>query len=99
MLERLEKFEAPRSWTQLVPGAVLIIVAIAILAWLDSTAEPEPQIPQQAVATEKGGRASLAIPFAHPLGCPEEDASGRKLRGTLAVTGERKRRCYYGPVK
>mgnify|MGYP001561190473 CR=1 FL=1 len=99
MLERLEKFEAPRHWTQLVPGAVLLIVAIAILAWLDSTVTPEqvePKIPQQAGATQEGERASLAIPFAHPLGCPEEDEAGRPLRATLSIKGEKRPRCYYG---
>ena len=96
MLERLEKFEAPRSWTQLVPGAVILIVAIAILAWLDSTVTPEPQIPQQAGAAE---RRSVIPALSHPLGCPEEDEAGRPLRATLSIKGEKRPRCYYKPAE
>ncbi len=100
MLERLEKFETPRSWTDLVPYTAILIVAIAILAWLDSTVTPEqvaPQIPQQAGAAE---RRSVIPALSHPLGCPEEDVWGRKLHMTIYVTGQRKPSCIYtGEVK
>ena len=97
MIDRLEHFRAPESWRDLVPYTAILIVAIAILAWLDSTVTPEqvaPQIPQQAGAAE---RRSVIPALSHPLGCPEEDEAGRKLRATLSIKGEKRPRCYYSP--
>ena len=96
MLDRLEKFEAPRHWTDLVPGAAIVIAAIAATAYLDSTVEPEPKISQQA---EAPSGLALRLPMSHPLGCPEEDEAGRPLRATLSIKGEKRPRCYYGGAK
>ena len=90
MLDRLEKFEAPRSWADLLPGAMLGIILLAVSSLDFNSAVTDSQV--QAEAAEK----MVALPFAHPLGCPEEDENGRKLRATLSIKGEHHPRCYYG---
>ncbi len=98
MLERLEKFRAPDSWTDLIPGAAILVTAILAIAALEATVEPEPKISQQAEAAERTLPQRAVLPLSHPLGCPEEDAEGRPLKGTLSIKGERRPRCYYGKL-
>ena len=99
MNDYLEKFEAPSSWRDLVPGAAILIVAVIAIATLEATVEPEvvqPKISQQA---EAPSGLALRLPMSHPLGCPEEDEAGRPLRATLSIKGEKRPRCYYKPVE
>lgn len=89
MIDRLEKFEAPRSWHDLVPAAVLLLALIVVSNIDFHSSVTDSKV--QAEATEK----VIALPFAHPLGCPEEDEAGRPLKATLSIKGERRPRCYY----
>ena len=88
MLDRLENYRAPRMSGCMV-GLLLCAAAIltALIVYFDSA----PAESKQAVAPER----TLPL-LAHPLGCPEEDAKGRRLQATLSIQGERKPRCYYG---
>lgn len=91
MIDRLEKFEAPRSWHDFIYGAILIaLMLFAILI---------PQPPSEKISATKAeapSGASTTLPLAYPLGCPEEDEAGRPLKATLSIKGERRPRCYYG---
>ena len=91
MLDRLENYRAPRMSGCMV-GLLLCAAAIltALIVYFDSA----PAESKQAVAPER----TLPL-LAHPLGCPEEDAKGRRLQATLSIQGERKPRCYYNDLK
>lgn len=99
MMERLEKFRAPPSWHHYLPGGfILSLVLVACNLDMKSA------VTNDKIVAEKSAQAGAAerdrvLPFAHPLGCPEEAPDGRKLLATVAILGEKIPRCYYGPTK
>ena len=90
MIDRLEKFQAPRSWHDFIYGALLL--AIVMFAIFFVPAPEQESVTQAEAPSGVSTRPSLA----YPLGCPEEDAKGRKLKGTVSIQGEHHIRCYYG---
>ena len=88
MIDRLEKFSAPPRLGQLIVGAPIL----AMVIWACHLDAPV-DVPTSSAAP---AAAERTLPLSHPLGCPEEDEAGRKLKGTLSIKGERRPRCYYG---
>ena len=88
MIDRLEKFEAPRSPWDLLPGALLLAIGLAACGLDYESAKTNEKI-----VTEAAGRVA---PLSYPLGCPERDDMGRSLTATLSIKGEKRPRCYYG---
>ena len=95
MMERLEKFHAPKSWRDFVPGAIILSFVLLMGCLERHSSVTDAQViaekSQQAVAAER----DRVLPMAHPLGCPEEDALGRPLISTMSVIGDRRPRCNY----
>ena len=98
MIDDLKNFEAPpaRHWLLAAP-------MLAIVLWACNVDFDSAQVNDKIVAESKahaeapsGPTPSLTLPMAYPLGCPEEDEAGRKLKATLSIKGERRPRCYYG---
>ena len=95
-MERLEKFHAPKSWRDFVVAGVLLSFVLLMGCLERHSSVTDAQViaekSQQAVAAER----DRVLPLAHPLGCPEEDEAGRRLRATVSIMGEKRPRCWYG---
>ena len=92
LIDRLEKFQAPRSWHDFIYGAILIaLVLFAILI-----PQPPSEKPSATKAEAPSGASTTRLPLAYPLGCPEEDEAHRPLKATISIKGEKRPRCYYG---
>ena len=90
MIDRLEKFHAPKHPSDLIYGLILLaFVLVAVFI-------PAPKSESVTKAEAPRGVSTTLPKLAYPLGCPEEDAKGRKLKGTVSIIGERHVRCYYG---
>ena len=99
MLDRLEKFRAPPSWHHLLPGGIILALAL-VACKLDLASERVnerviAEKSQQAEAAQRTPASQVVLPLAFPLGCPEEDALGRKLSVSVWMKGEKMPRCYY----
>lgn len=99
MLERLEKFQAPPSWHHLIPAAIMLAIGLVACNLDFESAKIDEKVIAESKAKAEAPERVRALPFAHPLGCPEEDTNGRKLTATVSVIGERRPRCVYSAAR
>ena len=100
MIDRLEKFEAPPTHHWLLAAPFLALALWACNIDFESAQTDAKVIKESVAKAEASERTpSVRLPMAHPLGCPEEDEAGRKLRATVSVMGEKRPRCWYGSGK